>query len=218
MIQNIHNLPGYAFGKVINNFNIEEAVAKLNQTELQELLFENKLLIFKELLMTPDQFERLASILGELEISPIAEYQMQDRPCIGIQSNVVKNCKKQGFDNAGMYLHTDGSWQNVPAIATLLYCIDAPAIGGETLFVDMCATYTDLPERMKQKVEQLKGFYPYVEIYEKEVEDRGLNSLTQEEKNKYTDVSHPIVRTHPITKQRALYINEKYLKNIYGIY
>ena len=177
-----------------------------------ELLYKNKLLIFKNIKFEYPEFEIFSRQFGNLEVAYPVQYQPAGHPYIRIQSNVGKG----GLDYGGLYWHTDGSWQKIPTKATLLLCIEAPKWGGETSFVDMCCAYKDLPNKVKQRIKKLKGFYPCKEIHIKEMEELGLQ-LSEAKEKELQDVFHPLVKVHPVTGEKALYLNQLWLKRIEGL-
>lgn len=201
------------------SFNIDEGNGVLNRSScyLNNLLYENKILLYRGLSLTPDMLAKFARNFGELEKSEPIEFSADGQPFVGVLSNASIDNKPVGFSSAGRYWHTDGYYLKEPVKATLLYCVEAPTRGGETMFVDACGAYNDLPCGMKQRIRRLKGYCPFFEIYRESMRRRGLLELTDEQSARYCDVSHPIVRTHPITGKRSLYLNEHYLGYIDGI-
>jgi taurine dioxygenase len=112
----------------------------------------------------------------------------------------------QGLADAGTYFHTDYSYLDVPARATMLYSIEVPESGGDTLFANQYAAYDDLPAAMKRKVEPLVAVHHYGNRHVHEGEARtAASTLTDEQKAKMPLITHPLVRRHPVTGRKALY-------------
>src|SRR5262249_46249 len=121
-------------------------------------------------------------------------------------SNVVIDGEPQGLADAGSYFHTDYSYLAVPARATLLYSIEVPQIGGDTLFANQYAAYDDLPPAMKHRIDPLIGIPPYGKRNVEEGADRmGASTLTATQKERMPLITHPVVRRHPVTGRKALY-------------
>lgn len=204
-----HNITGYTFGLVINNFHKKNNYNTSDISNINKLLLEHKLLIIKNINLDNDEFISFAKQFGDLEVTHPVEYQIPGYPYIRLQSNTSKS----GIDYVGEYWHSDGSWLRKPTKVTLLLNLEAPELGGETLFIDMCAAYRDLPLDIKNTIDELNGYYPSREIYLKEMKALGLKISATHDKE-LSDVVHPIVRQHPITKYPALYLSENLLKNI----
>ncbi len=127
-------------------------------------------------------------------------------PNILILSNVVVDDVPQGLADAGTYFHTDYSYLAVPARATTLYSIEVPSVGGNTLFANQYAAYDDLPDAMKRRIAPLVGIHHYGNRNDQDEASRTVASvLTDEQKAKMPLITHPIVRTHPVTGRKALY-------------
>jgi hypothetical protein len=121
-------------------------------------------------------------------------------PNILILSNVKTDGKPTGLQDAGSYFHTDYSYLQVPARATLLYSIVVPKVGGDTLFANQQAAYDDLPEAMKKKIEPLYGIHHYGNRHDTDEASRTAASpLTEEQKAKMPLITHRIARPHPVT-------------------
>src|SRR5207247_1521279 len=114
--------------------------------------------------------------------------------------------KPAGLADAGTYFHTDFSYLEMPARATMLYSIEVPRAGGDTLFANQYAAYDDLPGAMKKRLEGLVGLHHYGNRDDLEETSRTAASLlTGEQKRKLHWVRHPVARRHPVTGRTALY-------------
>ena len=112
-----------------------------------------------------------------------------------------------GLADAGTYFHSDYSYLQVPARATTLYSIEVPKRAGRnTLFANQYAAYDDLPGAMKRRIDPLVAVHHYGNRKVDENESRtAASTLTDEQKAKMPLITHPVVRTHPVTGRRALY-------------
>jgi taurine dioxygenase len=111
-----------------------------------------------------------------------------------------------GLADAGTYFHTDYSYLQVPARATMLYSIEVPKAGGNTLFANQYAAYDDLPDAMKRRIDGLIGIHHYGNRKVADEMSRvAASPLTAEQKAKMPLITHPLVRPHPVTGRRALY-------------
>lgn len=113
------------------------------------------------------------------------------------------NDKRVRFNSGNLIWHTDSSFKRVPAKASLLRACQIPGTGGETEFADMRSAYDELDEEMKARLEGKIAEHSYV-FSQSQV--GGLDMLSPEELDKLPPVCHPVVRTHPATGRRNLYI------------
>jgi taurine dioxygenase len=106
--------------------------------------------------------------------------------------------------------HTDGAYDQEPFKATQLYALAVPSTGGDTLFASMYAAYEALPQRLKQRLDGRTGAFTYGGR-------RKATALLNEEDRDWTPVFHPIIRTHPETKRKALYFDPGKIVRIEGL-
>ena len=123
-----------------------------------------------------------------------------------ILSNVKRDGKPIGLQDAGTYFHTDYSYLAVPARATTLYSISVPAVGGATRFVNQTAAYEDLSAAMKRTIDPLIGRHRYGNRDDLDVTSRTVASVLNDEQDKKMQwVRHRIARPHPLTGKKSLY-------------
>jgi taurine dioxygenase len=106
--------------------------------------------------------------------------------------------------------HTDGAYDQEPFKATQLYALAVPSRGGNTLFASMYAAYDGLPQRLKDRLEGRIGVFTYGGR-------RKATALLNQEDRNWKPVFHPIVRTHPETRRKALYFDPGKILRIEGL-
>ncbi len=200
------------FTPLCPDFGLEAAgvdIPELDDTAfaaLEAAFFRGQVLALRAQNLTPAQFVAFARRFGPPEPHVIDQFHHPDDPNILILSNVVIDEEPQGLADAGTYFHTDYSYLAVPARATLLYSIEVPQVGGNTLFANQYAAYDDLPEAMKRTIESLVAVHHYGNRNDQDEQSRTVASvLTSEQKTKMPLITHPIVRPHPVTRRKALY-------------
>jgi alpha-ketoglutarate-dependent taurine dioxygenase len=192
--------------KKLGSFGLEADDIKAPFREIWDAFFAGQILVFRGLGLTPSDFLAFARQFGRPEPHVIDQFHHPQHADILILSNRKKNGEPIGLADAGTYFHTDYSYLDVPARATLLYSIEVPKIGGDTLFADQYAAYEDLPAALKRKVESLVGLHHYGNRDDLDKSSRTVASLLSEEQEKKMNwVRHPIVRKHPVTGRKALY-------------
>lgn len=143
---------------------------------------------------------------GELELPIRTDYLGKDFPALHVVSNLGRDGKpnpKAALENPGNFFwHTDASYMGRPASTTLLYAIDIPPQGGDTLFANMHAAYDALSPETKQRIDGLRA----VHSWEQSRYNSGSRVASAEEIAAAPPVAHPLVRTHPKTGRKALYL------------
>jgi taurine dioxygenase len=174
--------------------------------ELERAFFAGQVLVLRGQSLTPTQFVAFARRFGPPEPHVIDQFHHPEDPNILILSNVKKDGKPTGLQDAGSYFHTDYSYLQVPARATTLYSIVVPRVGGNTLFANQQAAYDDLPEAMKKRIDPLYGIHHYGNRHDTDERSRTAASpLTAEQKAKMPLITHRIARPHPVTGRKSLY-------------
>jgi taurine dioxygenase len=131
---------------------------------------------------------------------------------------LVTNLKENGeyigsLAEGDIEFHSDGIYVEEPLAATMLYCVTPTAHGGETAFVNMYSAYETLPAPMKKRIEGLKALHAFTY-------DSTRAEQNAERKTNWDDVAHcvhPVVRTHPVTHRKALYVNRLMTQEITGM-
>jgi taurine dioxygenase len=171
-----------------------------------DAFFASQVLVFRNQKLDADAYLAFARQLGRPEPHVIDQFHHPEHADILILSNRQKDGKPVGLADAGTYFHTDYSYLDVPARATLLYSIEVPSKGGDTLFADQYAAYDDLPAAMKKTVDPLVALHHYGNRDDLDEASRTVASvLNDEQEKKMAWVRHPVARKHPVTGRKALY-------------
>ena len=174
--------------------------------ELWDAFFAAQVLVIRGQRLSAGEFLDFARQFGRPEPHVIDQFHHPEHADILILSNREKDGKPIGLADAGTYFHTDYSYLDVPARATLLYSIEVPKKGGDTLFADQYRAYDELPAPMKRRIDPLVALHHYGNRDDLDRSSRTVASvLTEEQENKMSWVRHPVVRRHPITGRKALY-------------
>jgi taurine dioxygenase len=192
--------------KLSAGFGAEADEISADFREVWDAFFAAQVLVLRGQRFTAAEYLRFARQFGRPEPHVIDQFHHPEHADILILSNVKKNGQPIGLADAGTYFHTDYSYLEVPARATLLYSIEVPKKGGDTLFANQYAAYDDLPVTMKARIEDLVALHHYGNRDDLDTSSRTVASvLTEEQEHKLDWVRHPIVRRHPVTGRKALY-------------
>lgn len=183
-----------------------EALDNAGFDAVNALFLRHQLLVFKDQDLSPEGQLRFSRRLGELDIHVLAQYNHPEYPEIFVLSNEVKDGVPAGIADGGSYWHSDFAFRECPAKATILNARLIPPEGGNTLFVNMYQAYEDLDGAIKSLVAGLRAVHRYRRKNARA--DEGTRVTMDASQLAGTpDVEHPIVRTHPETGRKALYVH-----------
>jgi taurine dioxygenase len=186
--------------------------------ELQHALGEHGILLFRNAELTPAEHVAFSRQFGPLETHVLGEYNLKEHPEILVVSNVREEGRFKGVVYAGQYWHSDLSYKRRPSLGSLLLCREMPEIGGDTMWANMYLAYETLSDVMKNMLAGLKAVHDYSHAYETYFAGRSERPpLTPEQKAQTPAVEHPLVRTHPVTGRKALYVNPGFTRGIVGM-
>ena len=192
--------------KPLGSFGAETETLDAPFQEIWDAFFRAQVLVFRRQCFTSEGFLVFARQFGRPEPHVIDQFHHPEHADILILSNRQKDGKPVGLADAGTYFHTDYSYLEVPARATLLYSVEVPKKGGDTLFADQYAAYDGLPEAMKRRIDGLIALHHYGNRDDQDKRSRTVASvLNDEQEKKMTWVRHPVARRHPVTGRKALY-------------
>jgi taurine dioxygenase len=190
----------------LGSFGLEADTISVSFKEIWDAFFRAQVLVFRAQKLSASQFLTFGRQFGRPEPHVIDQFHHPEHADILILSNVQKDGQPIGLADAGTYFHTDYSYLDIPARATLLYSIEVPKKGGDTLFADQYSAYDELPAAMKKRVDPLIALHHYGNRDDQDKSSRTVASvLTGDQEKKMAWVRHPVVRKHPVTGRKALY-------------
>jgi taurine dioxygenase len=190
--------------------------------QLVDLWHEHEVVFFRDQKLTPKQHVAFSRRIGELELHVRQDCCRPGHPELFVVSNIIVDGKPIGSQDAGLFWHSDLCYLKVPSRGSLFYALEVPhdASGrplGDTEFASATAAYNALPEATQQKIAGLKAVQSYKKGYYADRNGGRRKQLTPEQEAKTPDVAHPIVRTHPVTGKKCLFVNEGYSASIAGM-
>lgn len=178
--------------------------------EIRDAWLRYNILLFRNQDLTIDQQKAFARRFGKLILKKptSATPYIQEHPEVTVLSNIRVNGKDLGNRpdaSFGDAWHSDFSYLAEPAGGSFFYAKEVPETGGDdTWYANLTKAYAALPETMKGKLQNLRWGYSQVRTFERHAPEK--KPLTEDEKRNLPDVSHPFVRTHPETGNRALFV------------
>lgn len=190
-----------AVGAIVSNVDLaacsDEAFA-----EMQRAFSQHSVLFFREQELTPEQHILFAQRWGQINVNRFFS-AVENYPSIA----EVKKEKGQKFNIGGSW-HTDHSYDQVPAMGSILYALEIPPVGGDTLFASTCAAFDSLSEGLKETLMGMRAVHSSRHAFganskrPTEFDDRfGNQELATQ------DAIHPVVITHPLSGRKSLYVN-----------
>jgi taurine dioxygenase len=177
--------------------------------ELNRALLEWKVLFFRQQDITVEQHRDFAAHWGGLESHPFIK-ELVDQPDAVEVVRLEKNEVLSGYENAW---HSDVTWRVSPSLGSVLRAIEVPAVGGDTLWADMAAAYDNLTPDMQELLDGKVAVHDWMPLF-----GRGMDDATKEAlRADFPEVEHPIVRTHPETGRKTLYVNRAFTQRVVGM-
>ena len=185
--------------------DIDEATFR----EIERAFHDNIVVVFRRQSLSNERHIEFSRRFGELEIHIVEKYLLPGFPKILLISNIRDDRGEHiGLADAGFTWHSDTSYRRRPSRCSLLYAKEVPQRGGQplgdTVFANAIAAYEALPERMKERLAGLKAIHR--SSARRRVADSPRPKLTQAQLEETPDIAHPIVRTHPYTGRKSLYV------------
>ncbi|MEV4946940.1 TauD/TfdA family dioxygenase [Streptomyces sp. NPDC053755] len=174
--------------------------------ELRQALLEWKVLFFRDQHgFAPDSQLALAGLWGDPEPNPF----FPKGGTVGV-SRLAKDAMTIGTENIW---HSDHSFMAAPALGSVLRAVEIPSAGGDTLWADMAAAYDNLPQALKDRVEDLTAVHDWVPSWGSMMTEAQVAA----HRENLPAVEHPVVVRHPATGRRLLYVNEPFTTRIVGL-
>ena len=197
-------------------------VATLDQKEFEffrEQFHQNIVLVVKSQELSPASQTIFAQRFGEIQYHISPEYLMKNHPEVMILSNETRNGKYVGLPDGGSEWHSDHSYVEQPTGYTMLHAIKVPKDGGDTEWINMIKAYETLSGKMKDRLKGLVGIHSFNRLKNRRLAAKVLHGDDKDyyEKRSPPDSHHPIIRTHPYTGKKALYVSPRFTISIKGM-
>jgi taurine dioxygenase len=197
-------------GAEVSGVDLAKPLDPETVSALRTALLDWKVLFFRDQDITTDQHLAFSRNFGELEVHPFAPH----KPGYPEVLAITHNRESRGRENAW---HSDVTWRETPSLGSVLRAIEVPPVGGDTLFADMYAAYDGLSDEVKARIEGRVAVHDFAHFR------RGLRKAGKSEEEieafnrAYPMVEHPVVRTHPETGRRGIYVNVGFTQHIVGM-
>ena len=197
-------------GAEIGGVSLDRPVDDDLFAELDRALLEWKVLFFRDQDITGPQHTAFAAHWGPLESHPfikVRHAQPDERPEV---VRFEKGPKLGGYENVW---HSDVTWRECPSLGSVLRAIEVPEVGGDTLFADMAAAYDGLDDETKARIDGLTAVHDWLSTFGLGMDEATRAALRPD----FPAAEHPVVRTHPETGRRTLYVNRAFTQHLVGV-
>ena len=189
-------------GGVVGGVDLSQPLDESTFKQVHDALIDNGVIFFRDQHLTPEQQKAFGRRFGELHIHPAAPKEVPEHPEI-----LVIHADESSKHVAGENWHSDVSCDPEPPMGSILYMHELPPVGGDTLFASMYAAYEALSEPMKRFLEPLTARHEGEHVY------RGRYGLDDAGKT-FPAAEHPVIRTHPVSGRKALFVNGGFTRRI----
>ncbi|MFK8023742.1 MAG: TauD/TfdA dioxygenase family protein [Ilumatobacter sp.] len=197
-------------GAEISGIDLSQDLSDDQVAEIRRALLDWKVLFFRDQDITTAQHLAFSRRFGELEVHPFAPSAPNNPEILAITHDEAAPGQENGW-------HSDVTWRLEPSLGSVLRLIEGPSMGGDTLFADMYAAYDGLPDEIKERVDGLTARHDFTR-FKLAMRKRGASDDEIAEMQKqYPNPHHPVIRTHPETGRKGIYVNAAFTKEIDGL-
>jgi taurine dioxygenase len=200
-------------GAEVRGVDLSQPIDAALRERLNRAFVDHSVLVFRDQSLSPQQLLAAVQLFGEVFPQHNTRFALPDCPQIHYISN------QDSYPDGKRYIpgegyHTDHSNAAEPPKATVLHAVRLPDRGGDTQFVNMHRAYDNLPDATKQRIDGLRAIH----VYQSRFSERKLMALSDENRARVPDaVLHPLVRTHPESGRRAIYLNPIRTEGVEGM-
>jgi taurine dioxygenase len=196
---------GTAIGAQVEGVDLRQGLSGELRDDLNRALLEWKVLFFRDQPLSPEQQRDVARNWGELELHPFLA--AGDLPEV---VRFAKDATTKGTENAW---HSDVTWRQLPSMGSILRAVTVPRRGGDTMWADMALAYDGLPSDIRRRVDDLTAVHDFSETFGRGMAPDELAKMRAE----FPPAEHPVIRVHPETGRRTIYVNEIFTSRIVGL-
>ncbi len=210
-----------ALGGEVAGIALGPDIAEQTIADIRAALWRHQVLVFRDQSLGPEQQVGFSRRFGELVVRVSGDFLHPEYPEVLVLSNRVVDGKAAGASvaYAGQFWHTDLTYAERPSMGSMLHALEVAEEGGDTAWANMYTAWDTLPEATRRRIEGLRAIH---------VRDRRRNPRTplddefDRDVNAYYSIEvpdslHPMVRTHPETGRKALYVNSAFTTHIQGM-
>lgn len=210
----IHRL-SYGIGAEIRGLDLRQPLDAATVARVRQAWLDHQVLLIRDQAITPEDHIRFSRTLGTVEPYPLTHYQHKDHPEIFLLSNQDEQGKPSQTRNAGRHWHSDLSFTAKPAMGSILRAIKVPDVGGNTIFANQYMAYETLTPKFRALIDDLWAVH---ELFSKTKDLKNLDQgQVKDLKKGNPRIAQPVVRVHPETGRKALFVSVAVTTQIVGM-
>ena len=198
-----------SIGGEILDIDLTKPLDNSTKELIYEALLVYKVIFFRDQDLSTEQHMDFSKNFGELEIHPFAP-KKDNFPEVLV---ITHNEKSKGRENTW---HSDVTWRSKPSLGSVLRMIEKPQHGGDTLFSDMYAAYENLSNEIKDKLEGAIAVHDFANFRNRLIKEGKSDAEIKAFNEEYPMPEHPVIRTHPDTNKKVIYVNAAFTQYIKG--
>lgn len=198
-----------ACGAEVRGIDLNRTLSDEVSSKLRDRLAKHQVLFFRNHDLSPERHIALGEVFGQLEVHPVLPHLPQYPQIVVLDS--------QADHPAVEEWHTDVTYDKCPPLGAVLYCRIAPEFGGDTLWSSMTAAYEGLSDSWQRHLSSLTAIHDFAQGYRHTLRQPGARERLQDVLARKVPVSHPVIRTHPVTGKKGLFVNQLFTSHIEGM-
>ncbi len=199
-----------AIGSIVHGIDLSKPVSDELVAFVRQTLVERKVVFFRDQDITTEQHLSFAGRFGELEVHPFAP----EKPGYPEVLAITHNRESKGRENVW---HSDVTWRLKPSLGSVLRALEVPQCGGDTLFANMEAAYDGLDDGLKEKLDGAIAVHDFGHFRDAMKKRGASDDEIKAFGEKYPMPEHPVVRTHPESGRKSIYVNAAFTQYIKGM-
>jgi len=206
-------IPGAGLGVIVTSVDLKN-IATIDWDILYKAWLDQGVMVIRDQNLTPENFLELGRRFGRVKphrVKRTRDPKYPELTVMGFNTKKADGKTDTSIFSRGGDWHTDGPWDPDHCKATLLYSLQVPSTGGDTLFADMYSAYEALPEHLKKTIKDLSAEFIYGGRAQKS------SDLLDPEDRNLPPVVHPLIRVHPETRRKSLFVNAIHILKIVGM-
>ncbi len=201
-----------ALGAEILGVDLAEPLTDESFETVHRAFLDHQVIFFRDQSLDPEQHKALGRRFGDLNVHPY--YRALD----GHPEILPVLKEPEARENIGGVWHTDVTFLPAPALGSILYALETPPVGGDTMFASQYHAYEALSDGMKELLAGLRAVHS-ADVFtdrKRREESNAMRSTKLEEREETIESVHPVVRTHPETGRKGLFVNAAFTRRIDG--
>ena len=199
----------HLMGAEITGIDLRNKISKETKAELLKAITNHLVVCIKHQKLSPSKLADVSRLFGKPKRYFVKDETVDDIPEVIVVSNRTRENKPKVYAS---HWHTDDSYRKKPATLTFMYPDILPENGGGTDFINCYSVYDDLPQELKIKIKKLRAVHKWQS--RRNVSE--VVKLTKEQEKDTPPVEHPLIRTHPMSNKKSIYINPNRIDHILG--